>query len=87
MLCGLPIYTGHCEKRNAILWDSISTQPIKDIKVNSGSVEASFCQFLYIKFGVVIKNLKYPCLIQKSVFLDFELYYPLEICLCDKTTK
>lgn len=84
LLDGLPIYTGHTERRDPLHFDSISLKPASEIRVNGGGVESSLEQFIYSKFSVLIKNSNYCCLVSRSGNLGLDSYYPLELVYVDK---
>lgn len=84
LLTSLPIYSNHTSKRDPLSFDGISCCPLSEIKINSGGVECTLVQFLYCKYGLVVKNTNYPCLIQRNSLLGIDSYYPLNFILVDR---
>jgi hypothetical protein len=84
MLEGEPIYTGHSERHDPLLLEEITVCGAEDIRVNTGSMESSLPQFVYSRYGILLKQPKLPCLIQRSNVFSLDVYYPLELVLIDR---
>lgn len=84
LLNGMPIFTGHSERHDPLLYETISLKPVREIRVNCGGVETSMEQFLYSKFGLSIQKPNYCCLVNRNGPLGLDSYYPLEFVYVDK---
>lgn len=80
---GVHLYTNHAERRDPLMFDSISHRSVKDVTVNTGSVDCSLYQYVYIKAGIVLKYPDLPCFVQKIGILGIDNYYPIEMCVVD----
>jgi hypothetical protein len=84
LLTGLPIYSGHADRKDPIQFDTLSLRPTSEIQVNNGVVASSLSQYLYSRFGLILKHPRYPSLVQRASVLGTDAYYPLELAYVDK---
>jgi hypothetical protein len=78
LLLGLPIYTGHNEERLHLICDGISKKSVRELRVNDGGIETTMEQFLYSKYGLLLRKPCFPCLIHRAGIFGLDAYYPLE---------
>lgn len=83
LLKDLPLYTSHSQHRSVLRCDGVTKAGPRTLFSNGGFLGITVEQFIHTKYDIVLDHPQLPCIIIRFGDTGGEVYYPIELTLCD----